>query len=87
MGIVQTASVMFMAGEGSYFFYSLAPSLIYIVAGAVFWFMAPPLSRLLAKKNDGEFSLQGVTERHLYSTVFLALGLYFALDSFANVFN
>ena len=92
MGIIQVASVIFMAGEGlmgegSYFFYSVAPSLIYLVAGVIFWFVAPALSRLLAKRNDGEFSLKGVTERHLYSTAFLALGLYFALDSFANVFN
>jgi uncharacterized membrane protein YuzA (DUF378 family) len=87
MGIIQIASVVFMSGEGSYFFWSIAPSFVYVVAGVIFWFVAPPLSRLLAKRNDGEFTLAGVTERHLYSTAFLALGLYFALDSFANVFN
>ena len=86
-GIIQIASVAFLSGRGSFYFYSLLPSLIYIIAGVTFWIVAPGLARLLAKRNDGEFTLAGVTERQLFSTAFLALGLYFALNSFAKVFS
>lgn len=89
MGIFQIGTVMLMADEGSFSFHpsSLIPWLIYLLAGIIFWVMARPLSRLLANRNDGEFTLEGVTERQLYSTAFLSLGLYFALNSFANVFS
>jgi len=86
-GVIQIASTTALAGQVPFLFYTLAPSLVHIAAAAVFWFVAPRISRLLARRNDGEFTLAGVTERQLYSTAFLALGLYFALNSFANVFS
>ncbi|MEZ5325730.1 MAG: hypothetical protein R3F19_11790 [Verrucomicrobiales bacterium] len=66
---------------------SLAMPVLYIVAGATIWYFAPSISRLIARGSDGEFNLQGVTERQLFATAFVSLGLYFALNSFGNAFN
>jgi len=51
------------------------------------WLLAPRIARRLARNNDGSISLQGVTQFQLYSTVFVGLGMYFTLNSFANVFS
>ncbi len=88
LGLIQIGGSVFVyRWQAVNYFRSLDSSLIYITAAVVLWLSAPKLSRLLAKRNDGEFSLSGVTERQLYSTAFLVLGLYFALSSFANVFS
>ena len=86
-GMIQIASLMFLHDYEPYSLYSLAPGLIYVVMASLFWRLAPLISRLIAKRNDGEVNLAGVTERQLFSTAFLSLGLYFALDSFSNVFS
>ncbi len=57
------------------------------IAGALLWFLAPPLSRFLAGRKEGAVHLEGVAEEQLHSTAFLGLGLWFALPSFAKVFN
>jgi hypothetical protein len=67
--------------------FNFAPSIVYFVAGILVWFVAPKLSRFLAHRNDGEFNFKGVTEQQLYSAVFLGLGLYFTLTSFAAAFS
>jgi hypothetical protein len=51
------------------------------------WFFAPAVSRLLARRNDYKFSLQGVTERQFFTFSLLSLGLDFALSSAAAVFS
>ncbi len=59
----------------------------YLVCGILFWMLAPKISRFVTKGDDGEFNLQGITSEQLYSAVFLGLGVYFTLNSFAEVFN
>jgi hypothetical protein len=86
-GLLQVISVVLMNRDGYFAAYTMTPSVVYCVAGIVVWFCAPKFSRLVARENDGEFDLQGVSVQRLYSTVFLALGLYFALSSFAEVFS
>lgn len=62
-------------------------SVIQIILGVVCWWVAPKFSRVLAGQNDEHVRLTGVTEEQLYATMFLGLGLWFALSSFAVVFN
>ncbi len=66
---------------------SYGSTFVYLAAGGLFWAFAPHISRMLVGKNDGEMTLNGVTRADLYSTVILGLGLYFVLNSLANVFN
>ena len=66
---------------------SVVPGVVSFLSGIVVWVTSPKLSRALARRNDGEFDFRGVTERQLYATVFLGLGLYFALSSFAAAFT
>ena len=68
-------------------FGSLIPSFVHIFAGILFWILAPAISRIVAKRNDGELSLTGVTEEQLFATAMLGLGVYFSLKSFGEVFN
>tara|TARA_B110000879_G_scaffold110605_1_gene148022 strand:+ start:213 stop:737 length:525 start_codon:yes stop_codon:yes gene_type:complete len=86
-GFIQLATVIFLYNKESYGIYFWAPSFIYLIAGLVFWILAPGLSRLLTKGNDGNINLGEITAYHLYSAVFVGLGLYFALSSFAKVFS
>ncbi len=65
----------------------LAAPLVLLLLSYLAWHFAPSISRALARGNDDAVSLQGVTLSQLYATVFVGLGMYFALDSFANVFN
>jgi hypothetical protein len=87
LSLVHIASLFSMPGPFSFYFYTIGPSLVHFAAFVAFWFGAPKLSRLLTRGNDGHMNLEGVTERQLYSTGFLILGLYFAMDSFASVFS
>jgi hypothetical protein len=86
-GLVQIAGMAFTFRHEYFTWFSLAPSAVYFVAGIIVWMAAPKLSRFLAHRNDGEFDLGGIKEVHLYSAVFLALGLYFALSSLAVAFS
>jgi uncharacterized membrane protein YuzA (DUF378 family) len=87
IGLVQIASVAITYRPEYSTWFSPLPSLAYFFAGIVVWMTAPKLSRFLARRNDGEFNLGGIKEEHLYSAVFLALGLYFTLASFAAAFS
>lgn len=73
-------------GESSLWL-SLAPALMYLGAGLLAWFSAPLVSRIIVGANDAKFDLTGVTTEQLFSTALLALGVFFALDSFAEVFS
>jgi len=86
-GLIQGASIAFISRDGELPWFSLLPSIVYFVAGIVFWMIAPWFSRALAKGADGAVRLDGVTERALFATAFVVLGLYFSLDSFAHVFS
>ena len=88
-GAIQLISVIATSqmNAGSYSFLFYAPSLVYFVAGIILWFFAPKFSRILTKKHDGEFNLEGVTLEMLLTTAFVSVGLYFSLDSFAAAFN
>ncbi len=70
-GVVQIASI----------------SAVQIILGVVCWWVAPRFSRVLAGQSNEQAKLAGVTEEQLYATTFLGLGLWFALSSFAAVFN
>lgn len=86
-GLIHSVTIIYVAKLGGSIFYSIYGPLIYLCGGVVLWIAAPRISSLLAKDNDGNATLNGVSEQILYSTVFLGLGLYFALRSFANVFS
>jgi len=64
-----------------------APSVSLMVFGILCWIISAPLSRLLSRRNEGEFSLQGASQETLYATGLLCLGVYFSLNSFANAFS
>jgi len=64
-----------------------AIGVIQIIFGIVFWWTAPRFSRFLAGRSEDPVQLMGVTEEQLYATTFLGVGLWFALSSFAGVFN
>lgn len=87
-GLVQSVmqGAAHLAG-GSAWIYSALPALVHLIAGATLWFLAPPFARFLAARHDEPFRLEGLTEAQLYSAVFLGLGLWFSLSSFAGVFN
>ena len=87
ISLVQIASMAFTFRQEYFTWISLVPSMLYFVAGTIVWAIAPKLSRFLADRNDGKFDLGGIKEEHLYSAVFLALGLYFTLSSFAVAFS
>lgn len=86
-GLIQIASMAFTFQQQNLGIFNFAPSVVYFVAGILAWVIAPKLSRFLAHRNDGEFNLKGVTEQQLYAAVFLGLGLYFTLTSFAGAFS
>jgi hypothetical protein len=86
-GLIQIASLAFTFREDYFSLFNLAPSAVYFAAGILVWVSAPKLSRFLAYRNDGDFNLTGVTEQQLYAAVFLGLGLFFTLRSFAAAFN
>ena len=66
---------------------TLAAPLVMLLMSILAWRFSPRISRALARGNDSEITLQGVTLSQLYATVFVGLGMYFALSSFADVFN
>ncbi len=86
-GLVQLGSMVITFSQGYFTWFSLAPSLVYFVSGIITWVISPKLSRLLAHRNDGEFNFTGVTAHQLYTAVFLGIGLYFTLTSFATSFS
>jgi hypothetical protein len=65
----------------------LFPNLIMITSGVALWIVAPWLSRVLTSKGNGELTLGGLTREDLFTAVLLALGVYFIMDSFSNVFG
>tara|TARA_R110002096_G_scaffold139504_10_gene293867 strand:- start:609 stop:1121 length:513 start_codon:yes stop_codon:yes gene_type:complete len=85
-GIIPLASLMLFVGDLNGYF-SFIPPITQVVVGVGFWFLAPAISRLVARKNDPKISLEGVTEEQLFATAFISLGLYFSLKSFSSVFN
>jgi hypothetical protein len=86
-GFIEMAGMAFTFRRGEFSLIHLAPSILNFVAGILVWVMAPKLSRFLAHRNDGDFNLKGVTEQQLYTAVFLGLGLYFTLSTFAAAFS
>jgi len=86
-GLVQAASVAAVIGREHFSLAHFTECIVLLVAGILVWAASPKLSRLLARRNDGEFSFKGVTEEQLYAGVILGLGLYFALSSFSAAFS
>lgn len=86
VGLVEAASVAITVRE-HFAPQTLVTGIIYIAGGILVWLIAPKLSRILARGNDGDCSLMGLTEQKLYTAVFLGLGLYFALSAFAPAIN
>lgn len=86
-GCTQLAGYLFLRGSSDFNGLTLISPGILIVFGIACWFLAPVLSHLTAKGNDGQVSLLGVTLEQLYMTVFVSMGLYFALGNFGRVFS
>jgi hypothetical protein len=83
-GIIQGGTIVYISQTGTLSWLGVFPSLVYLLAGIFLWIGSPWLSRLLAKGNDKELSLRGVSEKSLFAAAFISLGLYFALKSFAG---
>ena len=83
VGLIHFASVAFTFYKGHYTVSEFVPATFHLIAGILVWIVSPKLSVVLARRNDGEFELSGITEQNLYSAVILGLGLYFSLSSFA----
>lgn len=86
-GLVQLSAAIGWRKGTANLGYLLEPGLMYLVAGLIVWFSAPFVCRIVAGANDREFNLSGITTEQLFATAFLALGVFFALDSFAEVFS
>ncbi|MEP2777300.1 MAG: hypothetical protein ABJQ29_00485 [Luteolibacter sp.] len=69
------------------FLYGSLPNAVIIACGVFLWLVAPPFSRWLTKGGNGALSLDGLAPEHLFTAVFLGLGVYFVMDSFSNVFG
>ena len=83
-GIIQGGTIVYINQNGTLSWLSVLPSLVYFLAGIFLWFGSPWFCRLLARGNDREVSLVGVSEKSLFAAAFVSLGLYFALKSFAG---
>jgi hypothetical protein len=86
-GLVQTATVCTQIGSVGIPWYAMTPALAGLIVGVFLWFVAAPFSRFLAARQDNAFRLEGLSTVQLYSAVFLGIGLWFSLSSFAGVFN
>ena len=86
-GIIQGGTMIYMTQSSTLHWLSVFPSLVYLLAGIFLWFSSPWLSHLLTKGSDKEVSLRGVSEKSLFATAFVSLGLYFALKSFAGAIS
>lgn len=86
-GLVQTLGCLFSPDVSISDYAVYITALLSLVVGGLLWFLARPLSRLLAGRKEEAVRLEGVTEEQLHSTAFLGIGLWFALSSFAEVFN
>lgn len=86
-GLIELAPIVLSGFQLQFRPFLLVPPLIYLLACWMVWWLAPRISRLLARGNDGEFHLHGVTQLQLHTTMLAGLGVYFSLDSFANVFS
>lgn len=86
-GLVQLAQAAMQFYNSQFNSPMLAVPLILLLLSFLAWQFAPSISRALARGNDDAVSLQGITLSQLYATVFVGLGMYFALGSFADVFN
>lgn len=62
-------------------FPQVLPWLLYSFLGVAVWWLAPKLAKLAAHRNDGDFTLEGVTLEQLYATALMALGAYVALTN------
>jgi hypothetical protein len=87
MGVIHMVTMAFNFLYEYFTVFNFIPSTVYFVAGILVWIVSPKLSRALARRNDGDFDLRGIGEQQLYSAVFLGLGLYFTLSSFAATFS
>ncbi len=85
-GLIQLVAV-FAFRPPNFLLIQLVPGSVSLIGGAILWIVSPTLARALARGNDGGATLSGITETQLYTAVFLALGLYFTLHSFANAFS
>lgn len=87
-GLVQTVGNCTQLGSyGPQWAFAFLPGVASLIVGVIMWILAPPFSRFLAARHDEKIQLSGISETQLYSAVFLGVGLWFALNSFADVFN
>ena len=87
LGLSQNIGLAFQIWQQPIDYSLVVVACLYLLLGLFFWFLAPKLSRFVTKGGHGEFNLQGITTEQLYAAVFLGLGVYFTLDSFADVFS
>jgi hypothetical protein len=73
--------------NGWYIAARIIPSIAALLAAIISWFIAPPLSRLIAGKYNAPVEVSGLSLLDLYSFGFVFLGLYFVLSSLADVLN
>ena len=64
---------------------SVFPSICWLVAGGITWFLSQPLSRFVTKGYDATVNFQGLTRLDLYSYSFVFVGLGFFLRGIATI--
>ena len=88
VGFFQSLGIALQVGShGVALLSSMVPSLGSLITGVILWMIAPRFATLLASRRDENVTLEGVNELTLYTAVFIGVGLWFALSSFAGVFN
>ncbi|WP_156817209.1 hypothetical protein [Rubritalea marina] len=65
----------------------LYTALLRVFFGVLLWCLAPKIAKFTSKGNDQEINLSGVTDTQLYSTAFIALGIYFALSALPDMIH
>ena len=71
--------------DPTYFLIGSIPNILIIVCAVSLWIFAPIFSKWLTSGGNELMSLPGIKPAHLYTAVFLGLGVYFVMDSFSNV--
>jgi hypothetical protein len=54
---------------------------IAILIAVMLWLLAGPLARWITRGHDSSLDCGSLTPIHLYTAIFLVVGLYFAIDS------
>ena len=84
-GAIAIAAQAFAASHSMGNQMALQIAVIRIFLGTLLWFFAPTIAWAASRGNDQELQFKGITETQLFSTAFVALGIYFALSALPDI--